>query len=245
MLIQSALVLFFTLFIGEGSTARPKCLDTTLTVTAEFFEQSVLSASSHVKVITQSSDFKQSFNRLAASAEISASYGAFSGSAKAAYEEATEASQRNDRMRHTEKSATTTYSPDELQVIRKVTTVVSIAGKTVQTVDKEFVDTVPSSKPLTQDQLIQREVDYIKRRFGYLENRGGTVRGNTYTARNCLPIQLKDGQCHTHKDCKSKSICINSTCIPLPMDLYNGVQPKIRKTVIKEWCRHLVSPFFD
>ena len=100
--------------------------------------------------ITSSSSFRKNYKSLATSVEINRSYGGFSGSAKAAYDEVTDSVEANSEEREEVNTNWKTYNPDFLQIQRKITTVVSIDGKVAKMIDKEIGDSVPSENSLTK-----------------------------------------------------------------------------------------------
>ena len=90
MFIPSGLAFIFITFFSSSVANNEKCVHVSLRVTAEFFEKSYKSASKYNKLITASSSFRKDYNKLAVAAEVSVSYGAFSGGAKASFEGITE-----------------------------------------------------------------------------------------------------------------------------------------------------------
>ena len=195
MIVLSALTFIFITFFSTSVANNEKCVHVSLRVTAEFFEKSYESASKYNKLITASSSFRKDYNKLAVAAEVSVSYGAFSGGAKASYEGITETIEEMSSSRHEEKSQEEHYKPGFLQIERKITTEVIIDGNVAKSVERELVDSVPIEKSESPQQLKQRANEYMIENFGYLANKNGAeLRGHVYTAVACVPYQIQEGR---------------------------------------------------
>jgi len=180
--------LVWVLGIGMADAVARRCIPTTIRVKAEFFERSEAQLKQHFKIIESSSRFRKNYEKLATSAEISASYGAFSGSAKAAYEGVTDVTESNSGSSHVETSKDVKYHSKFIRIQRVITTEVSIDGSVGRRVEKDLVDSVHIDDHETDDELRQRGEDYIRYNFGYLANKAGaTLRGNVYEASACVP----------------------------------------------------------
>lgn len=180
--------LVWVLGIGMADAVARRCIPTTIRVKAEFFERSEAQLKQHFKIIESSSRFRKNYEKLATSAEISASYGAFSGSAKAAYEGVTDVTESNSGSSHVETSKDVKYHSKFIRIQRVITTEVSIDGSVGRRVEKDLVDSVHIDDHETKDELRQRGEDYIRYNFGYLANKAGaTLRGNVYEASACVP----------------------------------------------------------
>lgn len=184
---MKAFALILVSFVCVGTTNGSTCLQTSLSVKAEFLELSYISTSLYTKEITSSTSFRENFHSLDVSAEIGAEYMGFSASAKAAFDEVTKGSESSSEDHEVEKSKTETYMPNFLQLVREITTQVVINGQKAESVDRKIVDSVPVSESLNQTQLHQLAVDYITREFGSPTTNGGTIRDNTYSTSACLP----------------------------------------------------------
>jgi len=171
-----------------------RCIPISVRVKAEFFERSITKDSRHYKLVESSESFRQNYEKLATSAEISASFSAFSGSAKAAYEGVTDSVVSNKGSRHEEHSKEVTYNPNFLQIQRVVTTEVTIDGKLAKSVEKDYVDSVSIDAHETADELTKRGEKYIRYNFANLARaRGANLRGNVYEASACIkedPVNL-------------------------------------------------------
>jgi len=197
MFVLSALAFIFITVFGSSVANNEKCVDVSLRVTAEFFEKSYESAFKYNKLITASSSFRKDYNKLAVAAEVSVSYGAFSGAAKASYEGITDTFDQMSSSRHEEKYHEEHYKPGFLQIERKITTEVIIDGNVAKSVERELVDSVPIEKSESPQQLRQRANEYMIKNFGYLaDENGAELRGHVYTAEACVPYQIqKDTYC--------------------------------------------------
>ena len=184
-----ACYIFVLIYVITNVYAEPNCVPVTMFIRAEYFEQAVQSAFRHTKIIETSSNFTNNFHKLATSAEISATFSAFSGSAKAAYEDVTESVLQSNESKHNETSEKATFNPAFLQILRKITTEVSIDGRTAKTTTREFVDSVKTKKALSQEELKKKGEDYITYNYGHLVN--GTVTRNTYLAEACIQLKSK------------------------------------------------------
>ena len=103
MLVMKTFVLILVSLFCVGNTNGSRCLQTSLSVKAEFFELSLISSSSHSKLITSSESFRKTFRSLKVSTEISAQCMAFGGSAKSSYDAVTKGSEQLSEDYHEEK----------------------------------------------------------------------------------------------------------------------------------------------
>ena len=186
---MKAFALILVSFVCVGNTNGSTCLQTSLSVKAEFFERSVISTSFYTKEKTSSKSFRENFHSLDVSAGISAGYMGVSAGVKAAFDEVTKGNESSSEDHYVEKSGTETYMENFLQLVREITTQVDINGQKATSVDRKIVNAVPVSESHDQTQLHQLAVDYITREFGSLTSKGGIIRENTYSASACLPVK--------------------------------------------------------
>ena len=189
LIVMPCNLLILVSFVCLGKTNGSTCLQTSLSVKAEFLQLSYISTSFYTKEITSSTSFRENFHSLDVSAEISAGYSGFGASAKAAYDEVTHGIESSSEDHYVENSKTETYMDNFLQLVREITTQVDINGQKATSVDRKIVDAVPVSESLNQTQLHKLAVDYITREFGSLTSNGGTIRDNRYSASACLPTK--------------------------------------------------------
>ena len=135
-------------------------------VETEFFERSVAKMSSHLKSISSSKHFKSQYDRLAVSASISGSYGGLSAAASAAYEGVTDSASSGEDYKELVKTDSTEFHENENQIIREITTTVSINGVTAIERDSKIVDAQPKDQELSLAELRQKANEYMKYRFG-------------------------------------------------------------------------------
>jgi len=184
--------------VAEAQTQKLGCKPLTLRVEAIYSEQSVTSASRSSKVITASSASKSSMNSLSTSAEVSAGYGAFSGSAAASYASVKEDAASSSESRHEESSEKTDFNPDFLQIIQQITRSVTVDGNTATTVTTEFVDSVPLADEKSYSELKQLAETYIADNYGDLDD--GHVTKNKYELETCIKVQTKDARLKFYED---------------------------------------------
>lgn len=200
-----SIFLFIVIALQHIDNANTKCVEVKLFIQANYLEQSVRKAFRHIKIIETSSSFKKNYEKVAASASVSASYGGFSGSASAAYEGVTEAAVSSSKSRHVEQTTETTFDPSQNQIIEKILITVSIDGRTAKTITQDIVDVVDEKNSPTHLELRKRAEDYISYNYGDIQ--GGTVRKNTYQATTCVKVNyvLK----LANQECTSNAIIHN------------------------------------
>ena len=152
------------LFLGQISCVVKTCGDNedkiTLSVSTQFFEQSIKPASTYSKTVKSSKSFKKTLKKMAANAEVKASYGLFSGSAAASYESLTDSVSSSENNEETIKSEKIEFNTVFLQIIREKVTRVSIIGRSASTSETKFVDSVPTSESLSGAELTKRAEDF-------------------------------------------------------------------------------------
>ena len=135
-------------------------------VETEFHERSVKLMSSHSKSVWSSKKFKRQYDKLATSASISGRYVGFSAAVRASYEGVTDSASSGEDYKELVKTDTTEFQTDEYQIVRKITTTVSINGETATERDEEIVDAQPKDQELSLAELRQKANEYMKYRFG-------------------------------------------------------------------------------
>jgi hypothetical protein len=156
-------------------------------VVADYFQRSYISTSEYSKTIITSESFKENFDSLSTSASVSASFKLFSASAQATYDSVSSSASHQADSRHTEQSSKVEFDPDFLQIVQKVTREVTINGVTAKTITTELKDAVPQDAPLSYDELIRRENDFI-RRYARASAGKGIVRENSFTENKCIKV---------------------------------------------------------
>jgi len=162
-------------------TGIPDSQKVTLKVFVEHHQQALTSASSFLKVITSSESYRNSYNSLDTTADVSGSYKLFSASASATYSEVTSLITNQKEYSHRVEGSTRTYNPNYLQISREVTTTITIDGRTGKVFEKRYVDTTPTR--WTRERLTEESVKYLRNKF-YGEDRN--IRGTTYTEETCI-----------------------------------------------------------
>merc|ERR1712110_186232 len=99
--------------------------------------------SSHLKSISSSKHFKSQYEKLGSSASITGSYGGFSAAASAAYEGVTDSASSGEDYKELVKTDSTEFHENENQIIREITTSVTINGVTATERDSKIVDAQP------------------------------------------------------------------------------------------------------
>ena len=135
-------------------------------VETEFHERSVKLMSSHSKSVWSSKKFKRQYDKLATSASISGRYVGFSAAVRASYEGVTDSASSGEDYKELVKTDTTEFQTDEYQIVRKITTTVSINGETATERDEEIVDAQPKDQELSLAELRQKANDYMKYTYG-------------------------------------------------------------------------------
>merc|ERR1712110_185325 len=105
--------------------------------------------SSHLKSISSSKHFKSQYDKLAVSASISGTYGGLSAAASAAYEGVTDSASSGESYKELVKTDSTEFHENENQIIREITTTVSINGVTATELDSKIVDAQPKDQELS------------------------------------------------------------------------------------------------
>lgn len=183
-------------------------------IVTEFFERSVAKDSKHLKTISSSKNFKKQHEKLGISGSISAGFGGFSASAKASYEAVKDSASSGESYKELIKTDIVEFHPNENQIIRRITTTISINGVTATERDEVIVDAQPKDQELSLAELRQKANEYMTYRFG------NNVINNVYqeTTTTCnQKYRLTDrGQtCQdiglltitTEKECQKAMIC--------------------------------------
>ena len=84
---------------------------------------------------------------------------------------------------HHEEGNEREFNPDFLQIQRVVETEIKIDGKTSTKTESSFVDSVPTSSPLTYEERIERSQNHLKYLFA---GDDGKIKGNTYAVHSCI-----------------------------------------------------------
>ena len=106
-----------------------------------------------------------------------------SAAASASYEGVTDSASSGEDYKELIKTDITEFQTDEYQIIREITTTVSINGVTATERDSKIVDAQPKDQELSLAELRQKANEYMKYRFG------NNVTNNVYqeTTTNCKP----------------------------------------------------------
>ena len=167
-----------------------------LQVEVEFFKLATGMAKSYSLIEDASTAFLKTLNDMSTSASVSGGYGGFTASASGSYSKLTEECTNSESHALNEEEKQTWFNIDFFQIIRKVTTRLTINGKSGTTKEKRFVDSIPKSEDLTREQREQRARDYMT--FNY----GDKAVGNKFTESVC--------QKKIAKACKVLFICFLS-----------------------------------
>merc|ERR1711892_467401 len=138
----------------------------TLRVDVSFMERSIAMASSYSKSFQYSKSFKNALTDKSTSAKVTIGIPLFSASASAEFSKLTADVLRSDSTVEKENSASTTFNPNFLQIMRKVETTVSINNYFASSKEERFVDSVPESKQGNQKDLYKRADNFMKYTFG-------------------------------------------------------------------------------
>ena len=168
---------------GENGSCNGALIS--LSVKVEFFQRSLTSEFKRTIKTTSTESFRNDYKKIAGSLELGAKVLFVGASAKTSFDYVTNQVQKNRNDSHVDNQEKTTYNQDFTQIFRKTTTSVTINGSTASTEETTWVNSVPKTKALTQDQLDQDAADYLKTEHcDMLE--GGQATGHTYTQKTCL-----------------------------------------------------------
>jgi hypothetical protein len=187
-----------------------------VSVRVSYRESSVQEDYSHHKEVQSHSSFKERYDSLDVSASASGSYGGFSASASAAYNDVASSKDSSSSHQELEKTRWTKFKPGFLQVVRVITREVSIAGIASKTITTDYVDSVRIENDLSTNELRKREDDYLKRNFGH--SKKGKIQGSTYTEESCMKFRLQCWESTKFNDkvhSQSKRYCDDGICVSI------------------------------
>merc|ERR1712106_254221 len=150
-----------------------------LRVEVEFFKQALESSSSYHLDIDSKEEFSKTLNDMSTSASVSGGYGGFTASASGSYSKLTEECTSTKSYAENEEELETTFNIGFFQIWRIVKSTLTINRKEGTSTEKRFVDSIPKSEDVTQEQLEQRAKDYMT--FNY----GDKAVGSTFTESAC------------------------------------------------------------
>ena len=180
------IILAMSLWVSQGTSSFcGNQLD--LRVNAKFYERSQTMASSYSKSVQSSSTFQQKFDSFSAEASAEASGKIFSGSASGAFEKVSESVESSSSYSESISHEQTEYNTGFLQILREVTTELSIDGSKATVVEETYVDSVPIKQDRSQYELNRLAENYIAYEFGNSSNDdGGEIMGSTYINSVCM-----------------------------------------------------------
>lgn len=135
-------------------------------IVCEFFQQAYTSKSSSSVVTTTSEEFQSSLKKYAGSAEVSGGYAGVSVGVKGTWENVTDSSKKTVRGTHTANSAASSFNPETMQIIRKLTTTIRLPdGERVTQVDEQYVQTALLTKRFSMKKLDEMAVEHMKKTY--------------------------------------------------------------------------------
>ena len=152
-------------------------------VETEFFERSVAKMSTHSKSVRSSKNFKREYDKLATSASIRGRYVGFSAAVSASYEGVTDSASSGEDYKELITKDTIEFHPNENQIIRRITTTISINEAIATEQDELIAYAQPKDQDLSPDDLRKMANEYMKHKYG------NNVTNNVYqeTTTTCKP----------------------------------------------------------
>merc|ERR1712123_560023 len=124
-----------------------------LRVEVEFFKQALDSSSSYHLDVDSKEEFSKTLNDMSTSASVSGGYGGFTASASGSYSKLTEECTSAKSYAKNEEELETTFNIGFFQIWRIVKSTLTINRKEGTSTEKRFVDSIPKSEDVTQEQL--------------------------------------------------------------------------------------------
>ena len=152
-----------------------------LSVTVEHHQRSLTKSVSWIKDIKTSSSFKETYTNVDMNMETNTF--PYNPLASAAFSRAASEAVSLSLDSHHEEGNEREFNPDFLQIQRVVVTEIKIDGKTSTKTESSFVDSVPTSSPLTYEERIERSRNHLKYLFA---GDDGKIKGKTYAVHSCI-----------------------------------------------------------
>lgn len=167
-----------------------------LKVTVLYKQQGVQNRASYLKEITSSRDYKKAYNSLDVSSAVSASAsasaagvsGSMSVAASFAMSTVSDKITEKNRYKYTEKKDSVAFKPNFLQLYQDVKTEITVDGKTARQTESQYLDSIPTSAPLTEKELRRRSTQYLNEHFPGEKSK---IRGTSYTSISCIKDEAK------------------------------------------------------
>ena len=170
------------------SDCGPNNTTITLAVRVEFKQVAVRMESSYHRIIRWSKSYRDEYNSLTTEVEASGSFKLlFSASARVAFNKVTRNIRDDQNYTFDERSNMTEYQEGTLQIVRKLTTVISIDGHDAQSITEEIVHTTTIDDRWTMKEIRKNEQEYISYNYGdSVKENKGKISGSVFTERICV-----------------------------------------------------------
>jgi len=112
----------------------------------------------------------------------------------------------------------TEFNENFLQIIRRITTEVSISDRRAFKTESTWEDSTHVSMPESREQLDNRARQYILSNYGGWGDMKGTIlgaHGHIYEESKCLKIKIPEhvGFCRSDRNCPSNESCKQNECV--------------------------------
>ena len=158
-----------------------------LRVTANFYERSVTFASSYAKTVEQSYNFQRTYEKFSMDMSVEGGFKGLSVAASMAMEKVKDETTWSSTNSTTIESEQTSFNPNFLQIMRQVTTELSIDGESTTVVEETFVHAIPIGEDYSSEELTTLGEEYIAYKFGSSDDldEDEEIVGSTYTKTMC------------------------------------------------------------
>lgn len=191
------LIGYMSVLAESAVRCKPGDKKTTITIGVEFRQMPLKRSYNNVKIITSNKRFQSSYSEYARarekynsednSDEVDVGYGPFSTSVLVSYASVTQSANSMSRAQGSTTS-TETYSEREnteereyfdgyFQIMRDITTTVTIDGVIASVEEQQIVNARSTSNPMTYDELRRLAQDYISDIYGTGEQLQGKISG--------------------------------------------------------------------
>jgi hypothetical protein len=181
-----------------GSAEQERCpkdqIPVKVTVKVELMENAVLEDYTHYKESRSQSSFKERYDELDVSASVYGGIAGFSAGASAAYRDVASSADSSTESREVEKTRSTRFNPEFLQLFQIVTRTLHIGATFSTTTTRDWIDSVRIDRDMSFGALKQLAEKVVEREYGHITT--GQVQGSTFTERTCM---IKKAFVHTDR----------------------------------------------